>query len=77
MKRLFPFLFLLAFNLNAAPPIDPDVEIRVNGMVCSSCAVGLKKIFTKDSRVKVLKMDVKKQIVLPSNIGIQKSTPPK
>ena len=44
--------------------IDPDVEIRVNGMVCSSCAVGLKKIFTKDSRVKVLKMDVKKQIVL-------------
>lgn len=64
MKRFFPFLFLLAFNLNAAPPIDPDVEISVNGMVCSSCAVGVKKIFKKDSRVKVLKMDIKKQILL-------------
>ena len=77
MKRLFPFLFLLAFNLNAAPPIDPDVEIRVNGMVCSSCAVGLKKIFKKDSRVKVLKMDTLKNKLCFLNIGVQKSTPPK
>ena len=38
-------LFIFALSLNAAPNIDPDVEIRINGLVCSSCAVGLKKVF--------------------------------
>ena len=53
MKYFLVFLF--ALSLNAAPNIDPDVEIRVNGLVCSSCAIGLKNIFKKDSRVKGLK----------------------
>ena len=69
MKYLIPFFF--ALSLNAAPNIDPDVEIRVNGLVCPSCAVGLKKIFRKDSRVKGLKMDTKKQILLLEYWGIE------
>jgi len=63
--------FLLTFPLYAAPNIDPDVEITVMGLVCPSCAVGLKKIFRKDSRVKGLKMDTKKQILLLEYWGIE------
>jgi cation transport ATPase len=62
MKYLLPFLF--ALSLNAGLIIDPDVEIRINGIVCASCAIGVKNVFKKDSRVKALKMDTKKQIVL-------------
>ena len=69
MKYLIPFLF--ALSLNAAPNIDPDIEITVNGLVCPSCAIGLKKIFQKDSRVKGLKMDTKKQILLLEYWGIE------
>ena len=69
MKYLIPFLF--ALSLNAAPNIDPDVEITVNGLVCPSCAVGLKKIFRKDSRVKGLKMDTKKRILSLEYWGVE------
>jgi len=62
MRYLLPFLF--ALSLNAALIIDPDVEIKINGIVCGSCAIGVKNIFKKDSRVKAIKMDTKKQIVL-------------
>ena len=58
MKYLIPLLF--ALSLNAAPNIDPDVEIRVKGLVCPSCAIGLKNSFKKNSYVKGLKMDTKK-----------------
>lgn len=43
--------------------IDPDIEIFVKGMVCPSCAIGVKKVFQKDARVKTIKMDTKKQIL--------------
>ena len=49
MKWFLPFL--LAFHLHAAPNIETDVEITVMGLDCTSSAVGLKKIFRKDSRV--------------------------
>ena len=69
MKWFLPFL--LALNLYGAPNIDPDIEITVNGLVCPSCAIGLKKIFQKDSRVKSLKMDTKKQIMFLEYWGIE------
>ena len=58
MKYFLVFLFSL--SLTAAPNIDPDVEIRINGLVCPSCAIGLKNIFKRDSRIKGLKMDTNK-----------------
>ena len=61
MKYLIPFLF--ALSLNAAPNIDPDIEITVNGLVCHSCAIGLKNSFKRHVNVKGLKVDTKKGIL--------------
>ena len=56
-------LFLSAILLYARN-IDPDVEIKILGMVCPSCALGVKKAFKKNFYVKQLKMDTKKQVLL-------------
>ena len=69
MRYFLPFVF--ALSLNAAPNIDPDVEIRVNGLVCPSCAIGLKNVFKKDSRVKGLKIDTKKGALYLEYWGIE------
>ena len=55
-------LFLSSFLLGAAN-IDPDVEIRIKGLVCPSCAIGLKNIFKRNFYVKELKMDTKKGLL--------------
>ena len=57
-------LFIFALSLNAAPNIDPDVEITINGLVCPSCSIGLKNIFKKSFLVKAFKIDTKKGILL-------------
>ena len=61
MRYWWPFLF--ALSLNAAPNIDPDVEITIKGLVCPSCAIGLKNIFKKSFYVKALKIDTRKGIL--------------
>ena len=55
-------VILLFFSsvLLCARNIDPDVEIRIKGLVCPSCAIGLKNIFKRNFYVKELKMDTKK-----------------
>ena len=50
IKLILPFLFSL--SLYAEPSFDPDVEIKINGLVCSSCAIGVKKGFDKTKLVK-------------------------
>ena len=55
-------LFLSSFLLGAAN-IDPDVEIKINGLVCPLCATGLKNLFKRNVYVKELKMDTKKGIL--------------
>ena len=69
MKYLLPFLF--ALSLNAAPNIDPDVEIKIKGLVCSFCGIGLKKSFEKDPLVKGLKIDVNKGTLSLEYWGIE------
>ena len=61
MRYFLPFIF--ALSLNAAPNIDPDVEITIKGLVCSSCAIGLKNSFKKNINVKGLKIDTKKGVL--------------
>jgi copper chaperone CopZ len=61
---LTAILLFLSCVLLFARDIDPDVEIKINGMVCSSCAFGVKKVFKKNFYVKQLKMDTKKQVLL-------------
>ena len=37
--------------LAAALFFQPDLEIKINGLVCSSCAIGVKRGFKKHSDV--------------------------
>ena len=56
----------LVFMANSASdnPINPDIEINVPGLVCSSCAIGIKKFFKKEINVKYIAFDITKQLVL-------------
>ena len=45
-------------------PIDADTEIKVHGLVCPSCALGIKIFFRKEINVKRIVFDTKKQLVL-------------
>ena len=50
----------LVFMANSAPdkPIDADMEINVPGLVCSSCAIGIKKFFKKEINVKYIAFEI-------------------
>jgi len=41
----------------------PDMEVKVLGLVCPSCAVGLKNSFKRHPKVLGLKMNTKTQIL--------------
>ena len=69
IKLILPFLFSL--SLYAVPSFDPDVEIKINGLVCSSCAIGVKKGLDKTKLVKKVKFDTKKQLCRVEYISIE------
>jgi len=56
----------IVFIANSAPdkPIKADVEIKVPGLVCSSCAIGIKKYLKKEINVKYVAFNINKQLVL-------------
>ena len=56
----------LVFMANSAPdkPIDADMEIKVKGLVCPSCAIGIKKYLKKEINVKYVAFDIYKHLVL-------------
>ena len=62
MKYLIT-LFLSGVALHAAF-IEPDAEVKVLGLVCPSCAVGLKNIFKRHRSVKEVTLDTKKGLML-------------
>ena len=62
MKYLIT-LFLSVVALHAAF-IEPDAEVEVLGLVCPSCAVGLKNIFKRHRSVKEIVIDTKKGLML-------------
>jgi hypothetical protein len=56
--------WLLVTELSGADKFfKPDMEIKVLGLVCPSCAVGLKNSFKRHPKVLGLKMDTKKQLL--------------
>ena len=61
--KYFITLFLSVSILNAAPFWEPDAEIKVLGLVCPSCAIGVKKAFQRHRSVVGVKMDTKKQLL--------------
>ena len=56
----------LVFMATSAPnkPIDADMEIKVRGLVCPSCAIGIKKYLKKEINVKYIAFDIYKHLVL-------------
>ena len=42
MKKLFLTLLLSTGAVFANGVFDPDIEIKVKGLVCPSCAIGIK-----------------------------------
>ena len=62
MKYLIA-LFLSVATLHAAPLWEVDAQVKVLGLVCPSCAIGVKKIFQKHRSVVGVKMDTKKQLL--------------
>lgn len=62
--KIFIIIFLVFSTLSAAP-FKPDVEIKVKGLVCSACGIGIKKFFKKYRfEVKDVKIDIHNQLVL-------------
>ena len=56
MKKLFLILLLTISTAFADGVFNPAVEIQINGLVCPSCAIGVKKIFQEHFYVKQVKM---------------------
>tara|TARA_R100000908_G_C3682861_1_gene100656 strand:- start:211 stop:642 length:432 start_codon:yes stop_codon:yes gene_type:complete len=52
-------------------PIDPDMEVKVNGLVCASCAIGIKRKLKPEVNIKSLAFDTKKQLLLIDFIKIK------
>ena len=49
--------FLLAAGLSFST-FNHDLEIKINGLVCSSCGIGIKKGFKNEFNVIDIKFDV-------------------
>jgi len=68
LVALFGFLIGMGFIFMVHPapdkPIKADMEIKVPGLVCSVCAIGIKKNLKKEFNVKYVVFDINKQLVL-------------
>tara|TARA_Y100000034_G_C6706267_1_gene311751 strand:+ start:109 stop:495 length:387 start_codon:yes stop_codon:yes gene_type:complete len=64
------FFTLWAFG---APdkPIDADMEVRVPGLVCPSCAIGIKRNLKREVNVKYVAFDINKQVILIDFVEIE------
>ena len=62
-KILICLLLFSSINLPAETKatFNPDVELKIIGLVCPSCAIGIKNGFLKTKLIKQLKFDAKKQ----------------
>jgi len=73
-SRVIRFVAIIGFLIGAGmvfiansasdKPINPDMEINVPGLVCSSCAIGVKKYLKKEINVKYVAFNITKQLVL-------------
>jgi len=68
---LAAILLLSSVLLLYGKNFNPDVEIKINGLVCSSCAIGIKNNLKKTKLIKQIKFDTKKQICLVEYISIE------
>lgn len=57
------FVFIAAALSLSTASIAKDINVQVKGMVCSMCAQGIQKKFSKRDEVKEIKVDLDKKIV--------------
>jgi len=64
---------VIVLSAHGAPdkPIDPDMEVKVKGLVCPSCAIGIKKYLKREVNVKYVSFDTVKEVVLIDFIEIE------
>ena len=64
---------VMALTVHGEPdkPIDADMEVKVPGLVCSSCAIGIKRKLKPEVNVKYLAFDTKKQLLLIDFVEIK------
>ena len=71
ITTLLTLIFGISLSHAAQSVFDPDVEIKIKGLVCSSCAIGVKKGLQKTKLVKKIKFDTKKQLCLVEYISVE------
>lgn len=65
LSLLFGLGLVVIASTSKASTFEPDMEVKINGLVCSSCAIGIKKYFKKYTlQVDDVKFDTKKQLAL-------------
>ena len=62
IRKMVKSLLLAAVLSSQA--FSHDLEIKINGLVCSSCGIGIKRGFKREFNVNDIKFDVKKQLAL-------------
>lgn len=60
MKRLLVVMLLLLAPVLASAE---ELKVQVKGMVCSFCAQGIKKTFSKQDAVEDIKVDLDSKII--------------
>ena len=55
---------LLLAAVLSSQAFSHDLEIKINGLVCSSCGIGIKRGFKRDPNVVDIRFDVRKQLAL-------------
>ena len=55
---------LLLAAVLSSQAFNHDLEIKINGLVCSSCGIDIKRGFKRQFNVNDVKFDVKKQLAL-------------
>ena len=68
---LLAFLFGTYLAYATESVFDPDIEIKIKGLVCPSCAIGIKNGLQKTRLVKEIKFNTKKQLCLVEYVSIE------
>lgn len=56
-------IFLLLIMLSSFPLFAKEITVKVSGMVCSMCAQGIHKKFSKLEEIKDVKVDLDTKVV--------------
>jgi copper chaperone CopZ len=63
MKNKKTASLLLSFLIFAPPAFAEEITVTVKGMVCSFCAQGIKKTFSKNENVTDINVDLDNKLV--------------